>query len=320
MKKQQGKSVWVTGGAGFLGPHLVARLLKEQWQVTAIDNFFNGRPEHIRPFQSNTNFTFLKGDITDSMFLEKAFEAHTPDVIYHLAALHFIPYCIANPAETLHVNVLGTQLLLDLLERSSVSHFVFASTADVYSVSDSTHSEADSLGSSNVYGMSKLFCEDLLSLCQHRCPHVNFFSIRFFNIFGPGETNPHVLPDILTGLKKEYVLRLGNLTPRRDYIHVNDVANALHKLLSYEGDQRVFNLGTGIGTSVSDLVRTLERILGSAIPVEVDPDKVRPVERESLVADISRIRQELGWAPSVSVEEGLQDLVTKELSGVIARK
>ncbi len=320
MKKHQGENVWVTGGAGFLGPHLIARLLKEGWRVTAIDNFFNGRPEHIRPFQSDPNFTFLKGDITNPVFLAKAADEHAPDMIYHLAALHFIPYCISNPAETLFVNVVGTQRLLDVLEEHPISHFVLASTADVYLASDAPHSETDDLGSSNVYGMTKLCCEALLGLCRQRHTLVKFFSTRFFNIFGPGETNPHVLPDILAELSKGNVLRLGNMTPRRDYIHVRDVADALFRILSYKGDERIFNVGTGAGTSVSDLVKTLERIVGYAIRIEVDPAKVRPVERQNLVADISRIRRELHWTPSVSIEEGLRELLTDKLPAELARR
>ncbi len=314
MSQEKRKRVWVTGGAGFLGPHLIDRWIERNADVVAIDNFVNGRPEHLERFHGKPNFIFAEGDIRDPVFLAGVAKAHPPDLVYHLAAHHFIPYCIANPAETLLVNVVGTQRLLDALDGTPVSRFVLASTADVYATSDIPHSETDSLGSTNIYGISKLLCENLIALAQKRFPGVKFFATRFFNIFGPGETNPHVIPDILNGLKQGNVLRLGNLSPLRDYVHTSDVAEMLLKLAEYVGSERIFNVGTGVGSSVTDLLRTLEKILGRSIRVETDPAKIRPVERQYLVANISKAQEEVGWAPNISLEKGLKELVGVELS------
>jgi UDP-glucose 4-epimerase len=133
-------------------------------------------------------------------------------------------------------------------------------------------------------------------------------------VFGPGETNPHVLPDILTQVREGGALRLGNLDARRDYVHARDVADALVRLGTYDGAETVFNVGTGVGTSVRELVAALGKVLDRSLRIEQDPAKVRPVERMHLVANAARARQELGWTPRLTLQDGLRDLVAHELA------
>lgn len=306
------KKVLITGGAGFVGQHLIRRFLKEEWEVYTVDNFFNGKRNHIEPFLKNHYFTFYEGDITDAAFMKNVLEVSQPDIIYHLAAIHFIPYCTAHPRETVHVNVTGTQTIIDALENSSIKKFVFASTGDVYFPSDKLHRESDTLEPFNIYGLAKVFCEELISLAQNKYPNIKFISVRFFNIYGPGETNPHLLPDIFSCLKLGRVLRLGNMDPKRDYIYVEDVSEALYLLSAYNGNEDIFNLGTGIGSSVRDVVNTLEEILNSPLKVEKDPLRVRKIERQNLVADISKLKQEIGWVPSVDLRKGLKQTIKIE--------
>jgi UDP-glucose 4-epimerase len=302
----------VTGGAGFLGPYVIERLLQRGWSVLTIDNLFNGHRDHIERFAADPSFAFSEGDITDGEFLARTVGEFQPDAVFHLAALHFIPYCVAHPADALRVNVFGTQLLLDSLDNTDVRSFILASTADVYVASETPHSECDSLGTTNIYGVTKITGEQLMKLAEIRCPGVRFFSARLSNLFGPGETNPHVLPDILAGIRCGSVLRLGNLEPRRDYSYVGDVAEALVKMSTYEGKHRIFNVSTGSGTSVVDLVHTLERLIGRELRIEVDPTKVRRLERMSLVLDNSLIRRELNWTPVITLEEGLRRTLAAE--------
>ncbi len=302
----------MTGGAGFLGPQVIERLLQRGWTVLTIDNLCNGLRDHLERFATDPSFAFSEGDITDGEFLARTLGEFQPEAVFHLAALHFIPYCVAHPADTLRVNVLGTQLLLDSLDDTDVRSFILASTADVYVASETPHSECDPLGTSNIYGVSKIAGEQLLKLAEIRYPGVRFFSARLSNLFGPGETNPHVLPDILAGVRCGSVLSLGNLEPRRDYNYVGDAAEALLKMAAYEGEHRVFNVSTGKGTSVVDLVHTLERLIGKELRIEVDPTKVRRVERMSLVLDNSLIGRELNWKPAISLEEGLRSALAAE--------
>lgn len=303
----------VTGAAGFLGPHLINALLVQGWSVAGMDDYSTGRRAHIHPFLQNPDFDFFEGSITDGAFVDQALEEFRPEIIYHLAAIHFIPYCITHPAQTLEVNVIGTQRLMDAMEKVPVARFVLASTADVYAPADLPHSETALLGSPNIYGSSKEFCERLLVLARHRSPTSRFLAARFFNIYGPGETNPHVLPDIIACLRTGHTLRLGDIEPRRDYVYVTDVANALLRIADYDGSEPAFNIASGESRSVRELVAVLQRVLGSTITVETDPAKLRRAERQNLRADITMAKRELSWAPKVSLEDGLAEILRIDL-------
>lgn len=309
----------VSGGAGFLGPHLVKKLLDAGWAVASIDNFSTGPRAHLEPFIPTPDFVSFEGDIRDARFVNETMESFAPDIVYHLAAIHFIPRCVAHPTETLDINVMGTQRLLDGVAKAPVTRFVLASTADVYAPGNEPHRENSPLGSPNIYGTSKETCERLLALARQRFTTTRFLTTRFFNIYGPGETNPHVLPDIMACLRKGSVLRLGNIEPKRDYVYVTDVANALLNLADYEGTSDVFNIATGESRSVRELVASLEKVIGSKITIETDPAKLRPVERQNLNADISRARNELGWSPKVTIEEGLAETIRLELEAAARR-
>jgi UDP-glucose 4-epimerase len=299
-----------------VGHHLVPRLLEDDHDVVVIDNLSRGSLERFGPLLGDPRLQVVRGDVTDAVLLREIVAEVRPAVVFHLAALHFIPYCTAHPSETLLVNVVGTQLVLDALEPVHDAPLVFASTADVYAPSERPHREDDPIGTTTVYGASKRFCEDLLALVRRRDPARRCLVARLFNVFGPGETNPHVLPDILAQVRDGNVIRLGNLEPRRDYVHARDAADALARLAAYGGTEHVFNVGTGIGTSVTELVDVLASVLGRGLRIEQDPARVRRVERMHLVADPTRARRELGWRPRFDLRTGRRDLVTRELAEV----
>ena len=129
---------------------------------------------------------------------------------------------------------------------------------------------------------------------------------RLFNIFGPGDGTPHVLPDIVNGLAGGGELALGRLDAVRDYVYVDDAVRALVGLAEYAGEHRIFNIGTGEGRSVRDLVDAVADVCGFPVSVRTDPAKVRPIERPVLVCDPRRARTVLGWAPSTTLHEGIK--------------
>jgi UDP-glucose 4-epimerase len=163
----------------------------------------------------------------------------------------------------------------------------------------------------DIYGLSKLTGEHLCNEF-HLMTGIPTIICRFFNAFGPNETNPHLIPEIQKqvndGLRK---IHLGNLTPKRDFIHTSDMANAVHTLLSkVNAGIDTYNLGRGIEYSVTEIVDAFSRQLGEKIEIEVDPARVRKVERMHLLADVSKLKS-IGWEPLIGIDEGIATLITK---------
>ena len=304
MTTEHNNTALVIGGAGFVGQHLVRRLRTAGVVVAVLDNFARGRVE-VLPDDVRVH----RGDIAAAGVVEAAVRDERPQVIYHLAANHFIPQCIAEPAETLQVNVVGTQRVLDAVACVPTVRLVFASTADVYTPSDRPHTEADPIGSPNVYGLSKWVGEQLIAQAARRFPAARFLTVRLFNVFGPGETNPHIIPEMVRQVSEQGRFRLGNLEALRDYVHVEDVADVLLALRSYAGGESIFNVGTGVPTSVHDLIAAFAAVLGRVVEVEQDATRMRAAERGRLIADATRARGELQWAPQRSLHDGLRALL-----------
>jgi UDP-glucose 4-epimerase len=298
--------VAVTGANGFVGIEVTRQLLEQGHEVLAIDSL-RYSPWRIEA-PDDSALRKLELDIRDGPATAAAIADFAPDAIIHLAAIHYIPECERLPAEAISINVEGTVNLLVSLP--STCRFVLASTAAVYAPSARPHLESDPLGPMDLYGHTKLFAEQLVSYYsdQNGFKAVN---VRLFNVVGPGETNPHVLPEIITQLREgSRRLHLGNTSPRRDYIYVGDAASgfldaATKPLPDHEGTLTV-NLGAGRAYSVTDLVERMNEIVGGAIHVEVDRSRVRIVDRPALCADIGAIRKLFGWEPSCNLETALR--------------
>lgn len=305
------RSVLVTGGAGFIGHHVVGRLLETGCAVAVIDNFSAGKRALLAPHKDNSLFSLFEGDLRNATFVKATLESVRPEAIVHLAAIHFIPHCEADAGNTIDVNVRATQVLLDALTPDT-KHFIFSSTGDVYAPSDTPHSEDAALGSLNIYGLSKQMCEELMAFASRRNPGVKFTVLRLFNAYGPGETNPHVLPDIFAGLRAGGPLFLGNLTPLRDYVYVGDIANAIEAATRYSGTVRTMNIGTGAARSVAELLDKLSAILGRPLEIKTNPARLRASERQRLIADPARANAELGWRPQHNIDEALRKTLAAE--------
>lgn len=288
------KNVLVTGGAGFIGSHLTRHLLNEGANVLVIDNLFVGKEKLIPDGAS-----YEKMDIR-SKKIETIVEKYEPDIIIHLAAIHYIPYCNANPRETLDVNLMGMK---NLLETTGDIDFLFASSAAVYPpvkvpLKEYLHGPID------IYGKTKLIGEDLVKLYCKKA-----VITRLFNVYGLNDLNPHLIPEIIrqvkTGNRK---IELGNLPPKRDYIYVDDVCRAIITLLRNK-KIGTYNIGTGIEYSVKDVVESVSKIIDEEIKIVQDKRRMRKVERENLLADITKIQNETGWKPITELEEGLKELL-----------
>jgi len=301
-------SVLVTGGAGFVGIPTVRRLLDAGHTVTVFDSFNAGTRDRLAPLACG-HLRVIEGDIRDVSQLSAAVADVRPHAVIHLAALHFIPYCIDHPAETISVNLTGLQNVLDAARTNAVDRLVFTSTADVYAPSQSPHREEDTTAPQNVYGATKLMGEWLIRYWRQAGATTRATIVRLFNVVGPGETTPHVLSDICDYLKRGDVLPLGNRDSRRDYVYVGDVARALVELLDADTSDLTVNVGSGRASSVDDLVSAIGTLTTRQLVVEVDPAKVRPTDRPNLHADITRLREVLPGFDPTPLDEALRHLL-----------
>lgn len=299
--------ILITGGAGFIGSAIVPALKKEGYDVFVLDNLSFGRRDFIKIHDDH----FFLTDIRDCDGIRNVLEFLKPDVLVHLAAIHFIPYCNEHPYEAADTNIRGTMNVLDACSlQTSVKKVFFASTAAVYPISDVAMNENHELNPLDIYGLTKLTGE---KLCKKYYLETGVDTIvcRFFNAFGPNETNPHLIPEIEKQLRRgDRTIKLGNLSPKRDFIHTYDMASAVKKLLGLDNaGYNTFNLGRGIEYSVTEIVDAFEAHLNEKIHIEIDPARVRKVEREHLLADVTKLKEIAGWEPEWGIHEGIGNLI-----------
>lgn len=296
---------YITGGAGFLGSALVSYLLDNGYTVSVLDNFERGQRSFL---PVSGRLTINRGDVRDLSTVRDTMRRANPTYVFHLAALHYIPACDEDPDRTWSINVDGTANVVRAAAEAGVPHFVFASTAAVYSPSLNPHHEDEEPGPVDIYGKSKLAGEELVT--SHLADrHVEI--ARLFNIYGERETNPHIVPTILEQLRKGRTLELGRLDPERDYIFVSDVCRYLMGLAwSDRNGVATTNVGTGVGTSVRDLVRMVGDVLDVVPIIKADPKRVRPVDRPRLVANVGRLTERVPIDP-VTIESGIVRVLSR---------
>lgn len=296
----------VTGGAGFIGSAVVPTLQKEGYDLFVLDNLSFGS----RNFIEVNDDHFYLADIRDKEAVEKAIVEIQPDIVVHLAAIHFIPYCNEHPYEAADTNIRGTMNILNACKQvKGLKKVFFASTAAVYPIYDGAVGEKHELLPLDIYGLTKLTGEHL---CKEFYLETKIDTIvcRFFNAFGPNETNPHLIPEIEKQLREGLrTINLGNLTPKRDFIHTHDMANAVKALLALDkSGYDIFNLGRGIEYSVVEIVEAFSRQLNEKVKINVDQSRVRKVERQHLLADVTKLKS-IGWKPVWGIDEGIKDLI-----------
>jgi UDP-glucose 4-epimerase len=298
----------VTGGAGMLGRRVVRQWRAAGGEVAVLDNLSSGLP--MPPEASLA----VRGDLCDADTLAELLASWRPAAILHLAAVHHIPTCEMQRAHCLEVNVLGTERLLAAAEAAQVDRVVIASSGAVYSWQEGPLSELSSpLAPCDNYALSKYCNEQQLRFWSGRGERTGRVA-RIFNAVGHDDPNAHLIPDVLKQLRQsaDGCIRLGNLTPRRDYLHADDIARGLIAMLH---DPRtdvpfdVFNLCSGVEHSVEQLVQQLGDIVGVQVRVEVDPSRQRRVDRPSQLGDPGRTLELLGWQPRMAFAEALRKVV-----------
>ncbi|MDB5137972.1 MAG: putative NDP-sugar dehydratase or epimerase/NAD binding domain 4 [Mucilaginibacter sp.] len=305
------KRILITGATGFIGSTLFNHLKNKGHELFVIDNLSFGNKNYI----TINDDMFFEEDIRNKASIAKIIQNVQPQWVIHLAAIHFIPYCNQHPFESSEININGTKNILDACkEAKSIEKVFFASTAAVYPILNDAYVEEGATGPLDIYGLSKLTGE---YLCNefHLATGIPTVICRFFNAFGPNETNPHLIPAIQDQLNSGIrTIKLGNLEPKRDFIHTTDMSAAVDMLMNkFDKGIDVFNLGRGIEYSVVEIVDAFSRQLNEEIIIEVDPLRVRKTERMHLLADISKLKNFTGWEPKVSIDEGIKTLIGQQL-------
>lgn len=303
------QKIMVTGGLGFIGGHLIKKLITEAYFPIIIDNLSNGDDKILKSFPPK-KYIFIKCDITDKQKMAEIFTKFKPKTIIHLAAVHFIPYCDQNPSKTIFVNFFGTHLLLDLAIKNDTKNFLFASSAAIYKPSKYRHREDNPLEPIDIYGISKQLAEELINFYA-RTTDINSIILRLFNVYGPGDKTPHFIPMVLSRVEKSDRIRVGNLNTFRDYIYVGDVVEAIIKILKSNSgfNNFIYNIGTGKKYSGSSLIKIIERLRNKKILVNQDKKLMRKTDRRILVADISKFSREYLWEPKYGIIRGLKQLI-----------
>jgi UDP-glucose 4-epimerase len=251
--------ILVTGGAGFIGSATIAEFQKHGHDIYVIDDLSFGNREFLTLPDTN----FYKLDTLNRDGLNEAIEKIDPNWIIHLAAIHFIPYCNQHPFKSTNINIQGTiNVLKAARSLKKLEKMFFASTAAVYPICEDAIPETQQTNPLDIYGLSELAGEHLMNKF-HLQTSIPTIICRFFNAFGSNETNLHLIPEIQRQVNSgQRTIELGNLEPKRDFIHTYDMARAIILLLNkFDSGIDVFNLGSGQEYSVIDVVKEFKNQL-----------------------------------------------------------
>ncbi len=306
----------VTGGAGYIGSHFVKYLLDKNKEVVVFDNLSRGHKESLPK-----EITFEEGDLLNTDSLRKVFGKYNFDAVVHFAAFAYVGESVEHPEMYYENNVVGSFNLIKVAAEKGVKNFVFSSTCSVYGNPENIPiSEDETTKPINPYAKTKLMIENILEDFQSSYG-MNYCALRYFNAAGAdpsgniGESHdpePHLIPIVLnTALgKREKVFIYGDDyntedgTCVRDYIHINDLADAHLKALDYLHNEKkslVVNLGTGKGNSVREIISSSEKITGKKIKSEITSRRIG--DPAVLVADNKKANEVLGWKPKYNLDD-----------------
>ncbi|RKN14907.1 NAD-dependent epimerase/dehydratase family protein [Micromonospora musae] len=310
MSKQ---TVFITGGAGFIGLHVVPMLLEKGYRVRIFDNMFRGDRDRINELVATGDVELIDQDVRYGGAVHAAMKGC--DYVIHLAAVS-INKSQADPYESIDINMVGNHNVFAAAADHGVKRLVFASSASVYGDPQKLPMhEDDRLDPLTPYCISKRAGEDLLGFYQ-RSKGLNWIALRFFNVYGPGQKPTAYYTSVIN----HFVKRLKNGEPpvidgkgeqSMDFIHVHDIARSVVMAMEAEQGNVPVNIGTGLDTSIASLAEILINAVGVDVQPQFNPREVLVSRR---AADITRAREVLGWEPTIAVEDGMTDLIKTEVA------
>lgn len=322
-------SILVTGGAGYIGSHTCIELLNAGYNVVVVDNLSNSSKESINRVEqiAGKNITFYEADLLDKDAIEEIFDVEVIDSVIHFAGLKAVGESVAKPLEYYYNNVTGTLILCDVMRKYGVKNIVFSSSATVYGSPKTVPiSEDFPLSVTNPYGRTKFMLEEILQDIYIADQEWNIILLRYFNPIGAHKSgligeNPNGIPNNLVPyITQVAVGKLENVgvfgddydtpdgTGVRDYIHVVDLADGHVKAIRKFGDKNgvsIYNLGTGKGYSVLEMIKAFRKASQKTIKYEVKPR--RPGDIATCYANPSKAKEELGWEAKRGIDEMCED-------------
>ncbi len=321
--------ILVTGGAGYIGSHTCVELLNAGYEIVVVDNFDNSCMQSIETIKAITgkDFPFYEVDLLDKENLEKVFIENKIDGVIHFAGLKAVGESTKIPLRYYHNNITGTLILMELMEKYDVNNIVFSSSATVYGTPKSVPITEDfPLSTTNPYGSTKLMLEGILTDISKANPKLSVTLLRYFNPIGahksgnmgedpkgiPNNLLPYVAQVAVGKLEKVHVFGNDYPTPDgtgvRDYIHVVDLALGHLKAIEHRSGKpgvHIYNLGTGNGYSVLQIIEAFKNACGKDIPYVIDPR--RPGDIAECWANPAKAKAELQWEATRGIEEMCED-------------
>ena len=293
--------ILVTGGAGFIGSHLVDALINKEHEVMIIDNLSTGLKENINP-----KAKFFQEDLSNFKEVENIFKEEKPEIIYHLAAQINVRTSLSDPVEDARINILNTINLLELSRKHNIKNFIFSSTGGaIYGDTNIPTTENADEKPVSPYGCAKLAVEKYLNFYKE-VYGLNYTSLRYSNVYGPRQ-NPEgeagVISIFMENLIQNKTPLIFDGTQTRDFVYVGDVVEA-NLLVLNNKNSAVYNVGTAIETNILDLFDKINMHFGNKIKAKRKPRK----QGEQLTSCLSyeKIKQDLGWEPRAILDEGIQ--------------
>lgn len=305
------QSVLVTGGAGFIGSHLIDSLLRDGNQVLAIDNFDPFYDKRIKErnmsrHAHSDDYSFVEADIRNRGEVDRIFEQYQPDIVVHLAAKAGVRPSVADPQLYADVNITGTVNILDAAVKYHSQRVVFASSSSVYGLNEKVPFSEDDpiLQPASPYGATKVAGEALCNSYSN-CYGLPIVALRFFTVYGPRQRPDLAIHKFVKKILQDEPISLyGDGTTSRDYTYIDDIVIGVRKAMEYEvNGYDVFNLGNDQPTKLIDLVHTIEEVLGQKAKIDWLPVQTGDVPQTW--ADLRKAERLLGYRPTTHLSDGI---------------
>lgn len=303
------KRVLVAGGAGFVGSQLVRELLAINAEVLVYDSFLHGTRENLMDIRKDIQL--VVGDLLDEWKLSRTFADFRPEYVFDFVGDTYVPTAYDVPKRFFRINVEGTINILMASKMHDVERVIYISSTEVYGEAQSIPMKEDHiLDPLNTYAVSKLAADRVCFTFQkeHDIPVI---IARIYNCYGPRESEPYVIPEIITQLDKSDVVNLGNIEARRDFTYVADTARGLINVLCSDiPDGEAVNVGSGKSYSIKELVSIIAELMGkNDYEIRIDPKRLRRLDIEVFQSDSSKLHAATGWEPTIDMHQGMQQTI-----------